>query len=369
VPVLQVIGDRPGAGKTCLIGALLSHLAVVGQVAGYYRPFSASPQADPDVAFFARHLPAVDSGAPGVPAPQPLARIPGAGPDLAEAVGQEVEDTVAALEAATQLVLVEGPDLNPTGGPPAILPGRPLSAAAESSLAGELAARLEARVLLVFHYASGLTASEVAQASIPFGRRLAGIVINGVTRHRWQQTQSLSGRTQHGLLAELKAQGLPVLGALPEDRAMLAVTVPQVADHLAGRFVEEPTQEPAGDDAWVERFLIGGNIMDSGSIYFGRLPNQGVITRAARPDIQLASLTPNTRCLVLTGGEEPTEYVRVEARQREVPLILVPGDTLTTAAALDGLLARANPYSQHKLERFGQLMREHLELGALLHGL
>ncbi|HLF05257.1 MAG TPA: DRTGG domain-containing protein [Dehalococcoidia bacterium] len=346
MPVLQVIGDRPGAGKTCLIGALLSRLAGEGKVAGYYRPFSASPQADPDVAFFARHLPAVDSGAPAVPAPQPLARIPGPGPDLAEAVGQEIEDTVAGLEAATQLVLMEGPDLSPASGPPA-------------TLAGELSARLESRVLLVFRYAPGLTAAQVAQASISFGRRLAGIVINGVTRHRW-------GQAHKGLVAELKAQGLPVLGALPEDRAMLAVTVQQVADHLAGRFVQE--QEPGGGDAWVERFLIGGNIMDSGSIYFGRLPNQAVITRAARPDIQLASLTPNTRCLVLTGGEDPTEYIQVEARQRDVPLILVPGDTLTTAAALDGLLARANPYSPHKLERFGQLMQEHLELGTLLHG-
>ena len=148
---------------------------------------------------------------------------------------------------------------------------------------------------------------------------------------------------------------------------MLAVTVNQIADHLAGRFVEEP--DNADEDAWVERLLLGGNIMDSGAIYFGRLPNQAVITRAARPDIQLASLTPNTHCLVLTGGGEPTEYIQVEARQRGVPLILAPGDTLTTVAALEGLLGRANPYSPHKLARFSQLMEQHLELGALEHSL
>ncbi len=351
MPVLHVIGDRPGAGKTCFIGALLSPLAREGRLAGYCRPFSAAPRADPDVAFFARYLPAApdDIGTPPLPDPQPLPRAA-----LDDAALQAAVDAVAALPrlaGAGGLVLVEGPDLAPAG--EATSPLAP-------GLAAMLAARLESQAVLVFRYAPGLTAAQVAQAAAPLGRHLAGIVINGVTRHRWHQVQQ-------GLLAELRAQGLPVLGALPEDRAMLAVTVNQIAGHLAGRFIDAGSagQEPENGEAWVERFLLGGNIMDSGAIYFGRLPNQAVITRAARPDIQLAALTPNTRCLVLTGGGEPTEYIRVEARQRAVPLILAPGDTLATVAALEGLRARATAYSQHKLERFHQLMAQHLELGGL----
>ena len=88
-------------------------------------------------------------------------------------------------------------------------------------------------------------------------------------------------------------------------------------------------------DAPVERFLIGGNIMDNGPTYYGRYASKAVITRAQRPDIQLASMLPQTRCLVLTGPGEPTEYVKAEARERDNPLLQVFTSTIETADALD----------------------------------
>ena len=63
-------------------------------------------------------------------------------------------------------------------------------------------------------------------------------------------------------------------------------------------------------DAPAERFLIGGNIMDNGPTYYGRYHNQAVIIRAQRPDIQLASMLPQTRFLLLTRPGDPTDYVK-----------------------------------------------------------
>ena len=146
---------------------------------------------------------------------------------------------------------------------------------------------------------------------------------------------------------------------------MLSVTVRQIAGHLQGRWV----QEPENVDAPVDHFLIGGNIMDSGPNYFGRYSAQAVITRAERPDIQLASLECHTRCLVLTGGGEPTEYIRVEAGKRGVPLISVPTDTMTTAEALNGILGLSLPHTSAKAERFAHLMEQHLDLPAVLASL
>jgi BioD-like phosphotransacetylase family protein len=245
------------------------------------------------------------------------------------------------LEAAAGSVLVEGPDLH-------------LPHGEGSRLGPELASLLNSRVLLLFGYAKGLDAFTVANASAPFGNRLAGVVINGVPVYRRREVDDK-------LLSDLRSLGMPVLGALPEDRAMLAVTVQQIADHLGGSWV----QEPVNTDAYVDQFLIGGNIMDSGPTYFGRFQHQAVVTRAERPDIQLASLMQATRCLVLTGGAQPTEYIKAEALQREVPLILVQEGTLATAEALGGLLAQANPYSQQKVQRFAELVRQHLDPAVL----
>jgi BioD-like phosphotransacetylase family protein len=105
--------------------------------------------------------------------------------------------------------------------------------------------------------------------------------------------------------------------------------------------------------------------MDSGAGYFGRFEHQAVITRAGRPDIQMASLMQATSCLILTGGTEPTDYIKAEALQRDIPMILVQGNTLATAEALSGLLQRSYPPSRQKIERFTALMQQELDLAAL----
>jgi BioD-like phosphotransacetylase family protein len=146
---------------------------------------------------------------------------------------------------------------------------------------------------------------------------------------------------------------------------MLAVTVQEIADHLGGQWV----QEPVNTDALVERFLIGGNIMDAGSTYFGRFPSQAVVTRAARPDIQMASLMEDTRCLVLTGGSQPTDYVKAEALQRDVALILVEDSTMDTADALGTILSRTTAHSPSKVRKFLELLNQSSDLSSLTSAL
>ena len=338
--VLQVIGDRPGAGKTCLVGAILTHLAATGRSAAYFKPFSNHPQTDADVAFISTHLMA-GAGDPQVPAPIQTPQEDSSHTMLTGLAGQGVGKAVADLASIVDVVLVEGPDLTSPE-------GRmwPLSL--------ELAELLNARVLLLLGYAKNLEIQALLDSVQSLSNRFAGVVVNCVPPYRRQVVQQ-------GLVADVRSRGLSVLGTLPEDRPMLGVTVQQIADHLGGTWV----QEPANTDAYVDRFLIGGNIMDSGLTYFGRFPNQAVITRAERPDIQMSCLMTETQCLVLTGGGEPTEYVKAEALQREVPLILVEASTLETADALGGLIDLANPYSPRKIARFAELAREHLDLEAL----
>ena len=296
----------------------------------YYRPLSANPTADPDTAFVGGMLAAM--GYPqdlaAVPNPTPLGPE---GPPAFLSNDQEAHfaNAMAALEGAYDTVLVEwAAPLVPSGQP----------------------------YLLVHSLAGGQSMANasdvVTEGILRLGDSVAGIVFNNAPRYR-------SAEVESELLAPLRARGLPALGAIPECRELLALTLGQVAGFLGGEWVAEPENL----ELWVDRFLIGGNIMDSGPNYFGRYSNQAVITRAGRPDIQMASLSCDTKFLVLTGGEEPTEYIRVEAQKRNAALLMVPGETLATAEALGGLLAQSNPYSQHKLATFARLADEHLEGG------
>ncbi|PKB68010.1 MAG: hypothetical protein BZY81_03155 [SAR202 cluster bacterium Io17-Chloro-G4] len=335
--ILQIAADRPGSGKSSLAGALLLHLTSAGKRTAYYKPLSPLGGDDPDVSFFSQSLLA-DSSLP--PAP-PSNTLPREGDSLEGALSSQIETQASQLKSQSDAVLLEGPDLANADG-------------SVSSLALDLANATDSKVLAVIWYSKGLAAEFVARACQPLGERLAGVLINGVTPYRSQQAKAVLG-------AELAAKGIPLLGVVPEDRTMLGVSVQQIADYLNGRWV----QEPENVDARVERFLIGGNIMDSGPSYFGRYSNQAVITRGARPDIQMASLTCDPCCLVLTGGDEPAEYVKSEASQKGVPLILVDTNTIDTADSLGGLLDLATSRSLQKIQRFQHLLEEHADMDAL----
>ena len=327
---LNIVSTRPKAGKTCLAGALARRLAEAGKKAAYYKPLSASPESDQDLRFISGLLESMDSPQTQVPPPfdQPIdpQHLP---TRLSEPRAREVSDTIAALEAQFETVLVEWDA-------PAVPPGQP--------------------VLLIHSHARaqdlGAAANYISEECQRFEGANANVLINNVLRHRQREVSE-------ELVSGLRGRGLTVAGSIPEDRDMLGLTFGQVARYLKGRWV----QEPEDGEPWIDRFLIGGNIMDSGPNYFGRYANQAVITRAGRPDIQMASLVCDTKLLVLTEGEEPTEYIRVEAQKREASLLVVEGGTLEVAAALEGILALANPYYDYKLARFTELAGKYLEGG------
>ena len=336
MPTLLVSALQPGSGKTCLIGALLARLKSEGRRVAYYKPLSLNVDDDPDATFIREQLLSGD-GLPDVPAPRLLPQEASTDQvDLAL-----VRQTASDLNAAVDVVLIEGPDAHSDAG-------------FSSPLSSDMAAALDCPTLLLVRYSDKLDAGSVTSACEAYGGRIAGVVINCVPPYR--------GHTvDRGLASGIRAAGVNLLGAIPEDRTMITVTVQQVADHLGARWV----QEPVNTDVHVDRFLIGGNIMDSGTTYFGRYSNQAVIVRAERPDIQLASLMEDTKCLVLTGGGDPTDYIKAEALQRDVPLMAVDDTTLNTAEALSGIIDRATSHSLRKVERFRELLDRHVDMDAL----
>lgn len=323
--ILLVASHRPGAGKTAIAAGLATLVNRTGDTVSVCKPLSPSGSVDPDAAYFAQHF----RGDVAVT------------PDDDVVALDAAANAVRALAGISRHVLVEVP--NPAGG-----------AGVAAPLTAGLAERLTARVVAVFGYDADLSAVSVSGSVAALGHALAGIIINRTPRYRLHQAREI--------LAAVAGAGVPAIADLPEDRPLLSLAMSQLAQELGGRWELEPSDSAA----WVDRFLIGGNIMDSGAGYFGRYTHQAVITRAERPDIQLASLMHDTRCLVLTGGARPTEYIRVEAAKRNVPVLLVDGDTVATADAVGGLLDAVVPHQLHKAERMAELLAERVDLPALL---
>lgn len=300
MPTILITG-APNAGKTALAAALLSRLRGAGRSAAYYKPHSAAPGGDADHDFASTTL-AADLGIAVGPPPMPLSG------DVAIAAA-----AIADLRRRHDAVIVE--------------------AALDAPVAG-VADVADARIIEVQAYPPD------RRAAARWGARLAGVVVNAAPVYRMPAAQETAG---------------PDAVVIPESRLMLAPTVAQIGDSLNAAW----PLEPVNADALVEHYLIGGNLLDNGPTYYGRYPNQAVIARAQRPDIQLAGMLPQTRCLVLTGPGEPAEYVKAEARERDIPLLQVAASTIAAADALERLMSAANSRHIAKVRHYAALLERH----------
>ena len=152
---------------------------------------------------------------------------------------------------------------------------------------------------------------------------------------------------------------------MPENRKLVSSTVNQIVEHLDGRYLEGSEY----GDRIIEHFLVGGMGLDRGTLYFGIREDKAVIVRGDRPDIQMAALHTPTSCLILTNGAEPVEYIVHEAELEEVPIVIVDTDTLDTMKALRTLQERVRFDHPDKVERFGALLRENVDLGPVFERL
>jgi BioD-like phosphotransacetylase family protein len=245
----------------------------------------------------------------------------------------------SASEVASNISISSGP------GKIAIVEG---SSSAQANL--DLANATDGLVLLVVRYGE-----DVAAVAKEYGSRLAGVVINGLPKYR---TEEIDGK----FASDLEAAGTKLLGSIPDDRRMLAPKLGQVAEFLGGQFLSGEDES----NRLLDNFLIGGLVLDWGPFYFASRNNTGVIVRGDRPDVQLAAIqTDTTRALVLTKGVRPVEYVLYEAAQREIPIVVVPGNTHDVAEQLEGLQPNVGFDHADKLARMVDLVSEHVDIAAL----
>ena len=151
--------------------------------------------------------------------------------------------------------------------------------------------------------------------------------------------------------------------AIAEDSLLAAPTVGRLIAVSGARVLARSLE---GDGGICEQIVIGPISEDAGQPHFERFPRKAVVTRAEKVDVALAALLTETRCLILTGGVDPSPYLldRVAA-DRNTTLLLAPGGTVETVRDLEGAFG-SSPFSGHeKVDRIGELMASALDDAAL----
>jgi BioD-like phosphotransacetylase family protein len=227
-----------------------------------------------------------------------------------------------------------------------------------SKSAYEIARALKAKVIVVEDYAGEKAAPRYLDIYRGFGENLLGFILNKVPGHELK-------RTCEELTSRISESGMRILGVLPEERALAALTVGELAEGIDGEVLNNGEKSAE----LVENIMVGAMCIDSGIDYFGRKTGKAAVIRNDRPDMQMAALETATRCLVISGGGEPIDYVRLKADEKGIPLITTNNDTDTVIKHIEDLLDGTRLHQEKKLGRLAELLHGNLDLKAIYAGL
>lgn len=157
----------------------------------------------------------------------------------------------------------------------------------------------------------------------------------------------------------LRDKGVNVLGSIPTIKQLKYFHVKEIAEALGAEVI-------VGDEdamyKYVEEVTIGAMTPESAIKYMRRIPRKAVITGGDRSDIQMAALSTDTSCLVLTGGLYPVKTVIARAYEAEVPILVSRYDTMTTAELIEHLIARIDPDDEIEIDLIAKTVKDHVDL-------
>ncbi len=216
---------------------------------------------------------------------------------------------------------------------------------------------LGGRLLLIANGDAGKVGDDVAfvlkhvnMADIDF----AGVIVNQV--HNLEDFKDTA-------LADMRAMGVNVVGAIPYEAELSYLTIGHLADRLLAKIVAGER----GVNRRVKNVLVGA-MSTNAAIRSSLFKKEGklIITGGDRSDMILASLESDTAGIILTNNILPPARIISEASEREIPLLLVPVDTYETAMQVDKMEPLLAQGDAEKIDLWGRLIREHVAIDEVI---
>lgn len=147
-------------------------------------------------------------------------------------------------------------------------------------------------------------------------------------------------RAKQEFLPYLKAASIPCFGIIEKDQRLTAPTFREIMETVGGKLLDE--DESRYDlDVLVKTAIVGAMSAHSALSYLRTSGQQAVvITGGDRADIVLTALETNVAGIILTGNLYPDQHVISACQEKNVPIVLVPHDTYTTATKVEQTVAR-----------------------------
>ncbi|HDD44408.1 MAG TPA: phosphotransacetylase family protein [Candidatus Desulfofervidus auxilii] len=213
---------------------------------------------------------------------------------------------------------------------------------------------LNAKVILVNKYVGEPFLDGITEVKKALKDKLCGIILNWVKEEQKRDIEEL-------IVPWLEQKGILVLGLIPYDNLLNAITVAELSERLGGQVLSGHE----GLNKFIQNYLIGGMEVSRFVEYIRRSIDPAVIVGGDRADIQLVAIEEGAKCLVLTGNFIPNEIILSKADQKNVPIVLVRDDTYTVAKKVQDISARLSLEGKEKVERGLALVQKHLNFKQL----
>lgn len=336
------------SGKSTMSVALGTRLKAMGFQVGWGKPLASTESigsapdnsTDTDLSFIPKML--------SLPPEQQLPTLFSLGRQtLAEQLGNGAPISFAAdleqywEQATGDVLLVEGPSTLEEGG------------LLKLSLP-EITAALDASALLVMRFNTHCMVDQLISAQKRLGKALLGVILNEVG----EDNAHFATET---VVPYLEKQGIPVLATLPKLPFLGSIRVSELIQHLDAEVLCCDDHL----DLVVESLKIGAMNVNAALRFFGQGMHQAVVTGGDRRDLQIAALETSTHCLILTGQIAPGEDVITLAQDKEVPILSVATDTLTTVERIDRLFGRISLNNPDKVPLIQDVLAKEVDIERL----
>jgi len=183
---------------------------------------------------------------------------------------------------------------------------------------------------------------------------VAGVIINKVV-------QMEDFHQVH--LPEIEKLGVNVLGVLPYQAEFATISLATVADKLFAKVLAgENGLQNRVRSVVVGAMSVGAALVDPHINDPGKL----VITSGDRSDMILAMMeTEGTAGVVVTNGIIPPANIVAKASGQNVPLLVVSGDTYSTALQIEKIRPLLRAEDKGQIDNLTALVSDHVDIGAI----
>jgi BioD-like phosphotransacetylase family protein len=227
---------------------------------------------------------------------------------------------------------------------------------------------LGSKVIIISSGGIGRPIDEIVLNKALFDRegvKVLGVIINKVLPQKFDKINRL-------VRMGLKRKGIDVLGVLPYDPMLASFTFEQI--------IEETGFELLCGKEYMDKFIsqvvVGAMHPDDAAKYIS--DNSLLITPGDREDMIIRALECfrkddpkmlKVTGIILTGGFSSSESIRGQLLKAKIPVLIAGQDTYTAASLIHDMTVKIRPRDNLKIKRIVSLVKEHVDLEAILKGM